>query len=335
MNDAAFPASAEQAGADMPDYGIAGGGAPEADVAGPVVLPGLQAGPRAVAASRGGDRRFQVGLGVAVFLHSLMFAGVFGAPPRNIGDPNGSDDAINVALVTDAELRSLSTVQDSRPKGPLKPPPTPPPTPPVEAAPQPPTPPAPPTPPEPPTPAQTQAPEPPPPPENAVDEKALTLAPIEDLVTPIQRRPEPKQAEPAPPKQESPQRTEKAKPQRDRTAMLDLTPPTTFSGGGGNAGLQRPPGITRSGENDAFARGVVSALQRTMPQLSDATRGRVTVRITLDRDGSLVSTQVVRPSNIAGLDRYVVFATRQTSYPFPPRNAKPDDLVFLITYIYH
>jgi TonB family protein len=117
--------------------------------------------------------------------------------------------------------------------------------------------------------------------------------------------------------------------------MLDLTPPTTFSGGGGNAGLQRPPGITRSGENDAFARGVVSALQRTMPQLSDATRGRVTVRITLDRDGSLVSTQVVRPSNIAGLDRYVVFATRQTSYPFPPRNAKPDDLVFLITYIYH
>jgi TonB family protein len=332
MNDAAFPASAEQAGADVPDYGIAADGAREAHLASPVVLPGLEAGPRAVAASRGGDRRFQVGLGVAVVLHSLMFAGVFGSPPRNIGDPSGSDDAINVALVTDAELRSLSAVQDSRPKGPLNPP-APPPKPPVEAASAPPTP-APPTPPEPPTPAQTQAPEPPPPPE-AVDEKALTLAPIEDLVTPIQRKPEPKQAEPAPPKQEPPERTEKAKPQRDRTAMLDLSPPTTFSApGGGGAGLQRPPGITRSGENDAFARGVVSALQRTMPQLND-TRGRVTVRIILDRDGSLVSTQVVRPSNITGLDRYVVFATRQTSYPFPPKNAKSDDLVFLITYIYN
>jgi TonB family protein len=70
-----------------------------------------------------------------------------------------------------------------------------------------------------------------------------------------------------------------------------------------------------------------------MPQLNQ-TLGRVTVRITLDLDGSLVSTQVVRASNIAGLDRSVVFATRQTSYPFPPRNARSADLVFLITYIY-
>lgn len=332
MNDAAFSGSAVQAGADVPEFGIASVGAPEAQVASPDMV-GLQAGPRTETASKSGDRRFQIGLAVAFFLHSLMFAGVFGSPPRNIGDPNGSDDAINVALVTDAELRSLSTAADSKPKGPLSPPPTPPPKPPIEAAPAPPTP-TPPTPPEPPTPAAKATPPPPPPPE-AVDEEALTLAPIEDLVTPIQRRPEPKQAEPAPPREEPPQRTEKAKPQRDRTAMLDLTPPTTFSApGGGGAGLQRPPGITRSGENDAFARGVVSALQRTMPQLND-TRGRVTVRITLDRDGSLVNTQVVRPSNIAGLDRYVVFATRQTSYPFPPRNAKPDDLVFLITYIYN
>ena len=64
------------------------------------------------------------------------------------------------------------------------------------------------------------------------------------------------------------------------------------------------------------------------------TRGRVTVRITLGKDGELVSTQIINPSNVAGLDRSVVFATRQTSYPFPPRDARAVDLVFLITYIY-
>jgi TonB family protein len=70
-----------------------------------------------------------------------------------------------------------------------------------------------------------------------------------------------------------------------------------------------------------------------MPQLRD-TRGRVTVRIKLDKDGSLVATEIVRPSNIGGLDQNVVFATRQSSFPFPPRNANDADLTFLVTYIY-
>ena len=122
--------------------------------------------------------------------------------------------------------------------------------------------------------------------------------------------------------------------------MLDLTPPQpTFSGaftgssGRGGGGIERPPGITRSGENDDFAKGVVRALQRTMPQLSD-TFGRVTVRITLDRNGSLVGTRVVRGSNVAGLDRSVVFSTQQASFPFPPKNANAADLLFIVTYVY-
>ncbi len=91
--------------------------------------------------------------------------------------------------------------------------------------------------------------------------------------------------------------------------------------------------MTRSGENDAFARGVIAALQRMMPQLLD-TRGRVTVRILLDKDGGLVRTEVIVPSSIASLDQSVVFSTRQASFPFPPRNANSADLMFLITYIY-
>jgi TonB family protein len=58
------------------------------------------------------------------------------------------------------------------------------------------------------------------------------------------------------------------------------------------------------------------------------------VRIILDKDGSVVRTDVIRQSSVAGLDQSVVFATRQTSYPFPPRNANAADLTFLVTYIY-
>ena len=116
---------------------------------------------------------------------------------------------------------------------------------------------------------------------------------------------------------------------------MDLTPPAIFQApvGGGGAGVQRPAGITRSGENDDFARGVIRALQSTMPQLRN-TFGRVTVRVELNMNGNLVRTTVLKPSNIAGLDQSVVFATQQSSFPFPPRKAVPADLVFFVTYIY-
>lgn len=291
------------------------------------------------------DRRFYIGLALATVFHSLLFAGFYGADPRTIGDPSGSKDAISVNFVTDAELRGLSAVPEVA-KGspaPPAPPPAPPPSPPTEtAAATPPTPPSPPAtqpaesvarPPEPvpqpPEPAPVATPTPAR--ETSVPDTALSLKPPEQREPPIEPRPA------APPKAAAPKPAQPTKPDPSRSAKLDLSPPPTFSapsgGGGGGAGVQRPPGITRSGENDAFARGVISALRKTMPQLIE-TQGRVTVRITLDADGSLVSTQVVRASNIAGLDRSVVFATRQTSYPFPPRNARDADLVFLITYIY-
>ncbi len=131
----------------------------------------------------------------------------------------------------------------------------------------------------------------------------------------------------------------KPKPQRNaerRTANLAApSPPVMFSApqGGGGAGVQRPPGITRSGANDEFARGVIRALQRTMPHLRDST-GRVTVRIKLDKNGNLASTTVVRPSRVSGMDQSVVFATHQSSFPLPPLNANTADLTFIVTYIY-
>ncbi len=98
--------------------------------------------------------------------------------------------------------------------------------------------------------------------------------------------------------------------------------------------MQRPPGYTRSGENDAFARGVIRALQRTMPQLRN-TFGIVTVRIDLDRNGNLVKVTVLKPSGVAGLDQSVAFAVQQSSFPLPPVNATSADLTFFVRYVYN
>lgn len=296
------------------------------------------------------DRQFNIALVVATVAHVLFLTGFISAGVRQIGDPGGSSDGISVEIVTDADLKALGTVAE-RAAGPLTPP-TPPPSPPQQTAALPPEPPAP----EPPPPepqAQPEAvPTPPPPPEPQVQPKPAPPeqadVPPEPAIEQLLKIP-PQAALPhsldAPKPQKPPEPAKSAKPeearrphpkQRVRTSALDLTlPPAVFAApsGGGGAGIERPAGITRSGENDAFARGVIAALQRTMPQLRD-THGRVTVRLKLDKDGSLVTTEIVRPSNIGGLDQNVVFATRQASFPFPPRNANDADLTFLVTYIY-
>lgn len=281
------------------------------------------------------NRTFNVALVFAVGLHALTLIGFVSARPRQLGDPRGTPEAISVSFVTEADLKARSTVPDTA-AGPL-------------AAPAPVTEPAPPAAKEPAAPvAKETAPEPPEP--QTQSEPAEISAPEETPKASAQQTqgPEPAPAEkkaepdrtpaktPAEPDKPREANPKPRKPSPTTTAKLDLSaPPVVFAapGGGGGAGVQRPPGITRSGENDAFARGVIRALQATMPQLRE-TFGRVTVRITLDKNGNLFRTDVLRPSQVAGLDQSVVFATRQTSFPLPPLNANSADLVFIVTYIY-
>lgn len=334
------------------------------------------------------DRRFYKWLLVATAFHALFLISFASSKPRRLGNPDGAESAISVDFISEADLKSRSTVADSAsgaPKPPPPPPaqaraPTPPPTPapPPEARPQPAT--------EAPPPLSESAPElkpslPPEPQSQPPAEQAAEPKPVPPqkqaalvLPEPAAEAPAPSptgKASPAPPAQapaaESPPKVTQppanphqpsassaqppakpAKPAKPReetprqptqTAKLDLSVPSvpaaTFSAavGSGTGGVERPPGITRSGLNDEFARGVIRALQRTMPQLSN-TLGRVTVRIVLNMNGNLVTTTVIRPSNVAGLDQNVVFATRQSSFPLPPGNSKPDDLIFFVTYIY-
>lgn len=305
--------------------------------------------------------RFRLSFGLALLVHALMFVSLYSAKPRQIGDPEGADDALSVEIVTEADLGSRAAAASSG--GPMLPildgesaeqqpaPQTAPAT--APASPQ--------AAPAPPVPAGTT----PSPPKTAAEEKraaepqpqarppAQKDAALKDLVPlslteaidqlnsksdrPSQvngkaatdaksgegRKPAPAPAKPA------------ANPAIAMKLDLNL-PQSAFmrhSFTGGRGGVERPPGVTRSGENDDFARGVVKALQGTMPQLRD-TVGRVTVRITLDYRGNIANTQVVSSSGNASLDQSVVFATKQTNYPIPPKNAVAVDLVFLITYVY-
>lgn len=300
------------------------------------------------------DRGFWTGLAIATALHAFLLIGIGRAIPRQVGDDLGSTDGIAINVVSEAELRGDATVAEApapppgtpQPASDAKPPPPPPqfkPTQQEDALPQ---------------PADTKSADAdqnsdPAPSEPAVEEKPVAAPAEKALETALEKdipdllalkKPAKEAKETPPPQPKKPASV--AKPMQQPTqsppqkvAKLDLTPPSpAFSGSAGGAGrragLERPPGITRSGANDQFARDVVRALQQTMPQLREVL-GRVTVRITLNENGNVSDVQIVRAANNAQIDQSVVFAARQTSYPFPPPNSNLADRTFLITYIYH
>jgi TonB family protein len=226
----------------------------------------------------------------------------------------------------------------------------------------------PPTPPTPPEVAEAQPPPPPPPAaappkETPPDTKSPTQALPEDFAdtlaelqeTPADQekpqkvpeppkeapKPEVKPAEKQPPsKQPEQKQQQQAKPKppqkRTQTSALDLSVPsddgTDGDDGGTSSAVQRPPGITRSGENDEFARNVIRALQKTMPR--ERANGRVTVRIVLSENGSRADVKLLKSGGDPDLDFNVMFAARQTAYPFPPDKSTLVDRTFTVTYIY-
>ena len=89
------------------------------------------------------ERNFWIALACAVVFHATFLISAIGSKPTHLGDPSGDDKAISVSLVTEADLKSRSTV--------AVPPDNPPAPPPVAAQP----------PPKPPEPQAKQQPQPP------------------------------------------------------------------------------------------------------------------------------------------------------------------------------
>lgn len=315
---------------------------------------------RLVPPSERGQRLFWIALGVAFLFHAALFIELARTvPKRAVGDRSGMTDAIAVDLVTVADLKSLESVASPPPGAPAPPPtvappePTPPPPDPPQPDPPQPEPPQPEPTPEPaPKAAEPQPPPPEPKPEEPPAEEKAALPDFESALQDLATLPQPTE----PPKEPEPRKPEEAKPEEkvqeptqpaeaqpkappakkkpQQQARLQPTPRDPMSAPPGrSAAATRPPGITRSGENDEFGRAVVRALRQTMPP-PDGKLGRVTVRLILNENGDLTQVQVLEPSGVAGMDQNVVFATRQTYFPLPPYKSTVVDRTFIITYVY-
>ena len=247
---------------------------------------------------------FWLGLGCAAALHAVLIFGAATSVPRRMGEQDGSLDGITVDLVDEAQVFSKNTVPtrpQSSPSQPVKADQSDSPT------------------------ADTANPS-----TQTHNEQKAVAKSIEKDVEGLLSLPDPseKKSESNTAKKSQP----KPRQPLDLTARLP-TPDIPFTAGGLSASVARPPGVTRSGENDDFGRGVIRALRQTMPGLRD-TFGRVTVRLFLSPNGNLEDVQLVQSGGNANLDQSVVFAVKQASFPIPPARSTPNDRTFLVTYIY-
>ena len=157
---------------------------------------------------------------------------------------------------------------------------------------------------------------------------------LEKELTALLTLPDPsaQQGKPSNPKQSSANQGSGARAGID----LSLPRPSVNSGPsfqGGSAAVNRPPDITRSGENDDFGRGVIRALRATMPSPTGWV-GRVTVRFVLSPTGNIAEIRLAGSGGDPIMDQNVVFAARQASFPLPPKSATLSDRSFLVTYVY-
>jgi periplasmic protein TonB len=290
-----------------------------------------------VVAKKPQPRAFWAALACAGVLHAVLIAGfVRSLPQRQMGEKDGMPEGVSVAMVDAADLVSSNTLaKEGGPSSPIRP-----------ARPVPPTQeeaarlleePAPKTPPPPPN---TQAPEPAPAHETARQDGVEKERKEEAPAWPIDPQaleavsPSERMAKPREPDATSKPAGKRPEQRKAPGAPLQLSlPDTPIGSGGGGTAFARPAGITRSGENDEFGRGVIRALRKTMPDM-DPARGNVTVRLLLSQDGNLLEVHLVKSSGNPVMDQSVVFAVRQSSFPFPPPNAPLVDRTFVVTYIY-
>jgi periplasmic protein TonB len=281
------------------------------------------------------EHRFWIGLACVALLHASAILSAGRSLPRQLGERDGSPDAISVELVDPSELGGPRPLPPMAPSHAAPPPVTPadavvkdspPPPPPRETATA--------ASPTMPPPVETASPSPPVAP-RPQDKTALAVpskqeaAPSAPTATPSP----PSAAAPGPPASPPPEPAGKAKPSPKLSLQLDL-PPNFVAPSGLSTAAVRPPDITRSGENDEFGRRVIRALRQTMPP-ARGENGKVTVRLLLSPTGDLSELQLVRPAADAALTQSVVFAVRQSSFPIPPTGATRSDRTFLVTYIYN
>ena len=254
--------------------------------------------------ANGREPIFWLALLCAAGVHAALIVGISSSSPRFLGELGGSPDVINVELIDEAEFQSgnsVATLGGSPPGAPAtaSPPPRP----------------------------NTARPS-----EAVRPQQSADLQPLEmekpDLNAPPDATAERSVTEFAPDDDFQPPK------QLDLTVPFDSRMQAALSGAvGRSSSAVRPPGITRSGENDEFGRGVIRGLKKTMPPPNEV-KGRVTIRIFLNEQGNIAKLELVQGSGNRELDQNVIFSARQAVFPFPPDGATVADRTFRITYVY-
>lgn len=295
---------------------------------------------RSVAPSNSQERTFWLGLSFAAVLHAALIFGVTRSSPRQMGEASGRPDGISVVLVDAADLASKNTFAEDGAAGGSVAPARPPPQPTQDRA--------------RPTEEQKQKAA-----ARAIDAEALEAAkqgeagkeqkqnaarPLDTQALELPSQPH----QSAGPGEASAASRGSSKPQPQPTPLQQLTPPLQPPSpplqlsmpdmpnmpAGRSASFARPAGVTRSGENDEFGRGVIRALRQTFPTVGTVP-GRVTVRFLLSEKGNLVEVRLISSAGNPVLDQNVMFAVKQSNFPIPPVGSTLIDRTFLVTYIYH
>lgn len=253
---------------------------------------------------------FRLGLIGAVVSHALLIALFVGASQqslRRMGETSGSLDGISVVLVDEADFKSRNTVplEGTMPPGD------------ASTA----------------TPAREAAKPAPQPAERTTEQQKQLATSLAKETPDLLAVPDLTGRPPERPAERRDARPQQQPQQRPEPSPKQSKPESPTIPGEKYASFARPAGITRSGENDDFGRGVIRALRQTMPQLRSS-RGRVTIRFLLSETGNLVEVRVVASTGDAALTQSVVFASKQSSFPIPPRGSTVIDRTFLVTYIY-
>ena len=277
---------------------------------------------------------FLIGLIGAVAVHAALILGMIGSPSRYIGDPEGSSRVINVELIDEAEFQN-SAPSTSRPDNPpsaatVAPPPQPetPRAQPEEPRPQ----------------SEEPSAQPEEPRAQPEEPSAQPEAPSASESDLPQKSAEQPPLETKKPKAPSPQDTPEKRKVTEIDPNYELKPPatldlrvpfyaTTTGAQRSSSGATRPPGITRSGENDKFGRDVIRSLRKMMPP-PRGIKGRVTIRIFLDGQGNIAKAELVQSGGNRELDQSVLFSAQQATFPYPPKGATVADRTFRVTYIY-
>jgi TonB family protein len=185
----------------------------------------------AIAARNPHERIFWIGLACAAAIHALLILGAYTAPTRQLGERDGSPDALNVDLIDEADFMGSNTAPSREDAAAAEPHPSPEATTPKEA--------------------------------KAASRSANEDKQIPDLFS-LPDLAGTQNGTDLPMKEMSGRL-----PQLDLSPPAHSA--NALASPDRGAALARPADITRSGENDEFGRGVVRALRKTMPSLRDTT----------------------------------------------------------------